>query len=101
MSEQDPQKERELLGGITITSSSDEAISRNLEVIRSGIEGTNSQTVDVDLFETQMIGSAADVDNEVDISPKPLSSANELKGSDSAFGVKINHARQQKLKKTA
>lgn len=101
MPEQDPQKERELHGRITITPSSDEAVSRDLEAIRSGIEGTNSQTVDADLYVTKMIGSATDVDNEVDISPKPLSTVNELKGTDSAFGVRVLRTRKRKLKKAA
>ena len=101
MPEQDSQKERQLPGGITITPSSDEAISRDLEAIRSGIEGTNSQTVDADLYGTQMIGSATDADNEFDIPPKTIPSRRKLRSTDSAYGSSIHNARQQRLKKAA
>ena len=101
MSEQDPQRERELPGGITITPSSDAAISHNLTIIRGEIEGVNSKTVDGELYETQMIGSATAVDNEVDILPETVSSRRKLGSSDSAYGSSIHNARQQRLKKAA
>ena len=97
-----PEQDRERLTGKTIiTSSSDVAISRNLEIIRGEIEGTNSQTVDVDLYEAKMIGSTTDVDNEVDILPESVTPRRKLGSGDSAYGSSIHNARQQRLKKTA
>ena len=101
MPEQDPQKGLELPGGITITPSSDTAISRDLEAIKSGIEGTNSQTVDAELYEAQMIGSATAIDHEVDDSPYTVPSGRKLGSTDSAYGSSIHNARQQRLKKAA
>jgi len=97
-----PEQDRERLTGKTIiTSSSDVAISRNLEIIRGEIEGTNSQTVDVDLYDVKMIGSVTDVDNEADISPKSVTPRRKFGSGDSAYGSSIHKARQLRLKKAA
>ena len=98
-----PEQDKERLPGkISATLSSDAAISRSLELIRSEIQGTNAETIEADIYKPEMIGSMTDfTNNNDDISPKPLSSVDKLSATDSAYASRIRQTRKERLKKTA
>ena len=101
MSEQDPQRERELPGNTSISHSSDEYIAGNLSQIEGEVYAVDNSEVEIDVYAPQSLGSTTNVDNyEVDVPSDPISSVGKLKGTDSALATRIRQ-KYIRLKKAA
>jgi len=93
-------KER-VLPGDTVTNNSEE-YNNVLRQVQEEVGRAENTVIDEGSYTTKLIGAETAIDiNKVDISPKPFSSVSELSDTDSAFGVRIRHGRQKRLKKPA
>ena len=93
-------KERILPGDTSVSHSSDEYIARNLSQIEGEVYAVDNSEVEIDVYAPQSLGSATEVDNEVDIPSEPISSIGKLKGTDSALATRIRQ-KYIRLKKAA
>ena len=101
MPEQD-KKEGFLPGETSVSQSSDQYITGTINQMQREMDGVNNTVLDGDSYTTKLIGTETAIDNnEIVISPKPLSTVDELKGTDSAFGVRTLRTRKRELKKAA
>ena len=92
-------KER-ILPEDTVAHNSEEYIDVLRQVQEVG--RADNPVIDEGSYTTKLIGAETAIDNnEIVISPKPLSTVDELKGTDSAFGVRTLRTRKRELKKAA
>ena len=94
------QKER-ILPVDTIANNSDE-YNNVLRQVQEEVGRADNPVIDKGSYTTKLIGAETAIDNnEIVISPKPLSTVDELKVTDSAFGVRTLRTRKRELKKAA
>ena len=91
MPEHDIKKERILPGEITVTSSSDEAISATVEQLRREISGlpTQNTVVDGDLYPPIAVAGTSESLQEPEPAKSPIDITSRLTPKRSALGLRI------------
>ena len=93
-------KER-ILPGDTVAHNSEEYIDV-LRQVQEEVSKVDNTDLGGNTHTPKLTESATDFsNNNVDISPKPLSIVNKLNGTDSAFGIRVLHTRKKELTKAA